>query len=91
MDTRTIGKYLLWMAKDKVAVAVAQRIRRRREEMSFSQEGFADHINFDRSNYGAIERGERNISVRTLARIAKGLETDPGTLLPELSEINNLL
>jgi transcriptional regulator with XRE-family HTH domain len=75
----------------KIAVAVGKHIRKHRERLEFSQEGFADHINLDRSNYGAIERGERNISIYTLVRIANGLKVDVGELFPSIRIINELL
>lgn len=62
-------------------------MRKRREAMGFSQESFADHISLDRANYGSIERGERNVSITTLARIAKGLQVEIGELFPLLKEI----
>ena len=79
------------MGKNKFTIIVGKKIRAERERQAFSQEGFADHIHFDRSNYGAIERGERNISVYTLGRIAKGLGVEIGILLPALSEVSQLL
>ena len=71
--------------------AVARKIRSRRETLEFSQEEFADYITLDRSNYGAIERGERNISITTLVRIAVGLKLEVGDLFPLLSEITELI
>jgi len=79
------------MKTNKVAISVGKRIRKCREQLEFSQEAFADHINLDRSNYGAIERGERNISVYTLARIAKGLKAEVSDLFPTLHEINKII
>lgn len=84
-------KYLVSMKKTKLAEAVGNKMRRRRENLSFSQEAFADYIGFDRSNYGAIERGERNISIQSLARIAVGLKVDIGDLFPALSEVKKLV
>jgi transcriptional regulator with XRE-family HTH domain len=40
----------------------------------FPQEAFASHAKMDRSYYGAIERGEFNISVDTILRVTRGLE-----------------
>lgn len=79
------------MKTTKLALAVGNKIRSRRKNMNFSQEAFADHISFDRSNYGAIERGERNISIYTLATIAVGLKTEIGELFPAIIEIKKLL
>lgn len=75
----------------KITVAVGKNIRKYRELLQLSQEGFADTICLDRSNYGAIERGERNISLYTLCRIANGLKVEVGDLFPSIKEIKDLL
>jgi len=46
-----------------------------------SQEAFADSIGMHRAYYSAIERGERNLTLRTLWRVAKGLEIRMSELL----------
>jgi transcriptional regulator with XRE-family HTH domain len=51
-----------------------------REQKRYSQEGFARHAGLDRSYFGAIERGEFNISVATLAKIAAALGTTVAAL-----------
>lgn len=79
------------MTTTKLSRAIGNKIRNHRLRLRYSQEAFADHINFDRSNYGAIERGERNISLRTLAKIAVGLEAEVGEIFPPLVEIRRLL
>lgn len=48
--------------------------RKRRESLGFSQESFADHIGMHRTYYSAIERGEKNLQLDTLQRLAKGLK-----------------
>lgn len=48
-------------------------IRRERAALSHSQESFADLIKMHRAYYSAIERGERNLTLQTLHRVAKGL------------------
>ena len=50
-------------------------IRSLREAQGFSQESFADHIGMHRAYFSSIERGERNITVGTMARVALGLKT----------------
>ena len=37
----------------------------------------------DRTYFGGVERGERNISIDNIERIAKGLEISPHSLLME--------
>jgi len=48
-------------------------IRASRIEKGFTQESFAAQVDLDRSYYGAVERGEHNITIDTLAIIADGL------------------
>ena len=48
-------------------------IRATRIEQGFTQDAFAAHVELDRSHYGAIERGEHNVTVETLAVVAAGL------------------
>jgi len=61
------------MKNDQIRRKLSDAIRRRREEKSISQEAFADLLGMHRTYYSAIERGERNITLNTLARIAEGL------------------
>jgi transcriptional regulator with XRE-family HTH domain len=63
------------------ASAVAAAIRASRTRAGFTQEAFAAHVGIDRSYYGAIERGEHNITIDTLAIIAAGLGTSAWKLL----------
>jgi len=42
--------------------------------MQVSQERFADSIGMHRAYYSSLERGERNVTIETLARVAKGLQ-----------------
>lgn len=60
--------------------ALGSNIRMLRHLQGYSQEGFARHINLDRATMGKIERGERNISVLILIKIAKGLNISLGKL-----------
>ena len=52
---------------------LGQAVRRLREKGGYSQEGFADHVGVHRTYMGAVERGEQNISLANLERIAHGL------------------
>ncbi|WP_232512416.1 MULTISPECIES: helix-turn-helix transcriptional regulator [Novosphingobium] len=46
-----------------------------------SQQDFALEIEMDRTYFGGVERGERNVSIDNIERIAKGLEISPYLLL----------
>lgn len=78
------------MGKRKILVIVGKNIRRLRKEAGFSQEGFAIHIEMGRSFYGRIERGEQNISILNLIKIAVALNVEVGRLLPSLRELKKL-
>ena len=58
-------------------------IRRLRRAAGYSQESFADKCGVHRTYMGSGERGETNISLDNLERIAKALNMTPGQLLVE--------
>lgn len=60
---------------------MAANVRRYRQARGLSQQDFANEIEMDRTYYGGVERGERNVSIDNLERIAKGLEISPHLLL----------
>jgi transcriptional regulator with XRE-family HTH domain len=53
--------------------ALGGAMRAIRKDMGLTQEDFAFKAGLDRSYYGAIERGEFNITIDTLMSIADGL------------------
>jgi transcriptional regulator with XRE-family HTH domain len=69
------------MANEEVKVLFARRVRQLRQEKGVSQEAFAHQIAMDRSYYGSIERGERNVSLENICLIADGLGVPPAELL----------
>jgi transcriptional regulator with XRE-family HTH domain len=50
-----------------------RRIRELRERAGWSQEGFAEACGLHRTYIGGIERGERNVSLVNIERIAIAL------------------
>ncbi len=50
-----------------------QRVRELRKAEGYSQEGLAYACELDRSYMGGIERGERNVALRNIERIADTL------------------
>ena len=58
-------------------------VRRRRDALGYSQEEFAEQCGMHRTYMGAIERGERNVSLLNLRRIAAALGLDLSALLAE--------
>ena len=68
------------MEKVPPQMRLSAAIRALREELKLSQESFADKIAMHRAYYSSIERGERNMTLETLLRVAAGLRTDVATL-----------
>jgi len=60
---------------------VGRNLRAYRQARGLSQEAFADLLDVHRTYMGGIERGERNLTLRSLERIAERIEVDPLTLL----------
>jgi transcriptional regulator with XRE-family HTH domain len=58
-------------------------VRRLRSAKGFSQEAFADAVGVHRTYMGAVERGETNISLDNVIRIAEGLAIKVSTLFAE--------
>ncbi|WP_336771271.1 helix-turn-helix transcriptional regulator [Bacillus bombysepticus] len=68
---------------------VGENIRFLRKKRGLTQEELAEGINLQQAYIGGVERGERNISMLTLQKIAVGLEVSPEKLL-DLGNINLL-
>lgn len=50
------------------------QVRALRKEAGFSQEDFALEIGLDRTYMGGVERGERNLALLNIRKIARGLK-----------------
>ena len=62
------------MQQDDIRTRFGARIRRLRSERGLSQEAFADEAGLHRTYIGAIERGEQNLSLANIERLAATLE-----------------
>jgi transcriptional regulator with XRE-family HTH domain len=60
--------------------ALGNAIRAVRKQQGYTQESFALKADIDRSYYGAIERGEFNVTVDTIMTIAAGLDVPAAEL-----------
>jgi transcriptional regulator with XRE-family HTH domain len=67
--------------KSTANVAFGAAIRSMRTERGLPQEAFAGRAGIDRSYYGAIERGEFNVSLDTIVKIAGALGVSAAELL----------
>jgi transcriptional regulator with XRE-family HTH domain len=57
----------------KELVSLGQAVKELRLAKGWSQEAFADHVSIDRSYIGGIERGEHNLALVNLIKIASTL------------------
>ena len=53
------------------------QVRRMRKAKGWTQEELADSSNLDRTYIGGIERGERNVALINIYRIAQALDVSP--------------
>jgi transcriptional regulator with XRE-family HTH domain len=65
----------------QLQVVVGHNLRRLRRQLGYSQESFGEHVGWHRTFVGAVERGERNLTLRTVERLAAQLEVHPLALL----------
>jgi transcriptional regulator with XRE-family HTH domain len=63
-----------------------QNLRAYREARGLSQEAFADVLGVHRTYMGGVERGERNLTLRSVEKIAGRIELEPLSLLQSLDE-----
>jgi transcriptional regulator with XRE-family HTH domain len=66
---------------------VGARIRELRVERGYTQESFAAHANLARAYVGQIERGEVNLSLSNLIKIAAALDAEVGALVPPIESL----
>lgn len=64
-----------------ILVRFGQRLRQLRLKAGLSQEAFAEKCGLDRTYIGGIERGERNVALRNINEIARGLGVSLAELL----------
>ncbi|WP_082822735.1 helix-turn-helix domain-containing protein [Microbacterium sp. T32] len=65
---------------------LGQNLRAHRHALGLSQEQLAERLGYHRTYIGGMEQGLRNLSLRSLERLAADLELDPLELLREVSE-----
>lgn len=69
--------------KDAKLAKLGAAVRARRKELGISQEVLAIRSGVERSNMGKIERGENNLSVLNLVRIAEALNCRAAEILQQ--------
>jgi len=71
------------MKKNALAESIGDALRSLRESRGISQEAFAEEISMHRTYYSALERGEINLTLKTLKRVSTGLGVKMWEVLKE--------
>ena len=74
------------MAKVPIQIELGRRVRKRRQALRLTMEELGHRSGLHWTFVGQVERGERNPTLLTMARLAKGLGCDLGTLTKSLRE-----
>ena len=69
------------MAEGDLQRTVGRRLRELREKRGLSQEAFADVLGVHRTYMGGVERGERNLTLKSVERLARRAGVKPLELL----------
>ena len=67
--------------KDPELVAFGARVRALREDAGLSQEALAHAADVHWTYVGQIERGERNLTYKSILKLARGLDISAGALM----------
>ncbi len=62
---------------------LGRNLRAYRKAQGLSQEAFADVLGIHRTYMGGIERGERNLTLKSVERIAARIELEPLSLFED--------
>jgi transcriptional regulator with XRE-family HTH domain len=68
-----------------VRKAFGQRVRALRKQRGYSQEALAERADLHFTYVSSVERGERNISLVNIVRLARGLKVSPASLFQDIS------
>jgi transcriptional regulator with XRE-family HTH domain len=66
------------------AVKFGARVRKHRESLGLSQMALGERADLHFTYVSSVERGERNISLQNILRLAKALGVDPAELIKGL-------
>jgi transcriptional regulator with XRE-family HTH domain len=68
------------MSED-ILIKFGNKVRSEREKRGYSQEAFAELVGVHRTYIGMIERAEKNITLKSIEKIAKALDISVSKLL----------
>jgi transcriptional regulator with XRE-family HTH domain len=67
--------------KEQILKAFGATLRTYRQQAGLSQEKLAAKAGLDRTYVGSTERGERNVALINIVRLAEALGIEPGDLV----------
>ena len=73
--------------KDSELVAFGQQVRVLRHKAGLTQEALAEQAGLHWTYVGQIERGERNLTLKNILRLAIGLGVRPGELVDPVAGV----
>jgi transcriptional regulator with XRE-family HTH domain len=59
---------------DKLLIQFGKILQSKRKALGVSQEDFAEMVGVHRTYIGMLERGEKNVTLKNIARISKALK-----------------
>ena len=74
------------MSEKQILKAFGRKMYYLRVELKLSQEQLAERAQLDRTYISSVERGQRNISLLNICKLAAALEVVPESLLTNLGE-----
>jgi transcriptional regulator with XRE-family HTH domain len=72
---------ILRSVAEDARILFGRRLRELRKQAGLSQEALAHEAGLDRSYVGGVERGEYNIALLNICRLAEALDLSPEELL----------
>ena len=69
------------MVLDSLQQVFGTNLRKHRKSLGLSQEEFADLVGVHRTYVGGVERGERNLTLKSVASMCDRINVDPVDML----------
>jgi len=75
------------VAREDFRRAFGRRVRELRDHLQLSQERLAERAGLHRNYIGGIERGERNVAILNVVKLAAGLDTSVAELFKPFDRV----